>query len=424
MRPNFSYKMKIFKFGGASVKDAESVRNVASVLGHFPNEEILVVVSAMGKTTNALEAIVQAYSSGKGDPTALITDVKEYHFNIINELFPADEHRVHNDVEILFTQLEIICQSKPAGSYNQIYDQIVGFGELISTKIVSSYLNSTGYQNKWLDARRLIRTDQNYRFARVDWNFTERMVNDTIQQGNRYVTQGFIGSDDDLNPTTLGREGSDYTASVLGYVLGADEVVIWKDVPGVLNGDPKVFDNTELLKSISYREAIELAYYGASVIHPKTIQPLQRKNIPLKVKSFVNPENEGTVITSGADLDPMLPCFIKKDHQIIITISTRDLAFIAEDHLSKVYKLFHQHGVRVNVSQNTAVSSSFCINHDPIIVPQLLEDLEQDFEVQVQENVNLYTVRHYDENSKQRVCSQGDMLLEQISRKTYQVVVA
>ena len=372
--------MKIFKFGGASVKDADSVRNVASVLGYFPNEEILVVVSAMGKTTNALEEVVQAHSSGKGDAGAIIADIKEYHFNIINQLFPADEHRVHNDVEILFTQLEIICQGKPAGSYNQVYDQIVGFGELISTKIVSSYLNSTGYQNKWLDARRLIRTDQNYRFARVDWNFTQRMVTDTIQKGNRYVTQGFIGSDDDLNPTTLGREGSDYTASVLGFVLDAEEVVIWKDVPGVLNGDPKVFDNTELLRSISYREAIELAYYGASVIHPKTIQPLQRKNIPLRVKSFVNPSADGTVITSGADLDPMLPCFIKKDHQTLITIATRDLAFIAEDHLSKVYKLFHQHGVRINLSQNTAVSSSFCINYDPIIVPKLIEDLESDFD--------------------------------------------
>ncbi|MGB0177772.1 MAG: aspartate kinase, partial [Owenweeksia sp.] len=358
--------MKVFKFGGASIKDADSVRNVANVLNHFPGEEILIVVSAMGKTTNALEKVVQLFFNRKDGIMELLEEVRENHLAIIRELFPADEHRVHNDVEILFSQLEIICQGKPDENFNKAYDQIVSYGELISTKIVSSYLNSSGYQNKWLDARRLIRTDQNYRFARVDWSFTERLVKDTILAGNRYVVQGFIGSDDDLNPTTLGREGSDYTASVLGYVLGAEEVVIWKDVPGVLNGDPKVFDNTELLNEISYREAIELAYYGASVIHPKTIQPLQKKAIPLRVKSFVNPDATGTLIREGSDLDPVLPCFIKKDNQVLITISTRDLAFIVEEHLSKIYKVFHQYGIRVNLSQNTAVSSSFCINNDPI----------------------------------------------------------
>lgn len=416
--------MKVFKFGGASVKDAESVRNVANVLGHFPGEEILIVVSAMGKTTNALEELVQKFYNGKEGCAEIITNIKQSHFAIIDELFPADEHRVHNDIEILITQLEIITQGQPEGNFNQVYDQIVSFGELISTKIVSSYLNSSGYQNKWLDARRLIRTDQNYRFARVDWSFTERMVKETIKPGNRYVIQGFIGSDDDLNPTTLGREGSDYTASVLGYVLGAEEVVIWKDVPGVLNGDPKVFDNVELLNEISYREAIELAYYGASVIHPKTIQPLQKKLIPLRVKSFLNPAEAGTLIREGSDLDPFLPCFIKKDNQTLITISTRDLAFIVEDHLSMIYKTLHQFGVRVNMTQNTAVSSSFCINNDPITVPKLIEELGKDFDITYNEGVNLYSVRHYDEDAVTRVKKSGEILLEQISRNTYQVVTA
>ncbi|WP_417603302.1 aspartate kinase [Owenweeksia hongkongensis] len=414
--------MKVFKFGGASVKDAESVKNVANVLGYFPGEEILIVVSAMGKTTNALEELVQKFYNGKEGCSDIITKIKQDHFAIIDELFPSDEHRVHNDIEILITQLQIITQGTPEGNFNQVYDQIVSFGELISTKIVSSYLNSSGYQNKWLDARRLIRTDQNFRFARVDWSFTERMVKDTIKPGNRYVIQGFIGSDDDLNPTTLGREGSDYTASVLGYVLGAEEVVIWKDVPGVLNGDPKVFDNVELLNEISYREAIELAYYGASVIHPKTIQPLQKKLIPLRVKSFVNPSEVGTLIREGSDLSPFLPCFIKKDNQTLITISTRDLAFIVEDHLSMIYKTLHQFGVRVNMTQNTAISSSFCINNDPITVPKLIEELGKDFDITYNEGVNLYSVRHYDDDAVSRVKKSGEILLEQISRNTYQVV--
>jgi len=414
--------MKVFKFGGASIKDAESVRNVASVLGHYPGEEILVVVSAMGKTTNALEKVVQSFCKGAENTLELIKPIREMHFKIINELFPADEHRVHNDVEILFTQLEIICQGKPQGNFNQVYDQIVSYGELISTKIVSSYLNSSGYQNKWLDARRLIRTDQNYRFARVQWAFTERMVKDTIQKGNRYVVQGFIGSDDDLNPTTLGREGSDYTASVLGYVLDAEEVVIWKDVPGVLNGDPKIFENTQLLEEISYREAIELAYFGASVIHPKTIQPLQEKKIPLRVKSFLNPTEKGTVIQEGKKLKPMLPCYIKKDGQVLVTIATRDLAFIVEDHLSRIYKVFHQFGVRVNMTQNTAISSSFCINYDPITTPRLIEELQKEFDVTYNEDVKLYTVKHYDEPSRERVRKSGQVLLEQITRDTYQIV--
>ncbi len=414
--------MKIFKFGGASIKDAESVKNTAKVLGHFPDEDIFVVVSAMGKTTNALEKITAAFLEKSSETHSMIEKLRDEHFEIIHQLFPSDEHRVHNDVEILFHQLDIICQGNPEGNFNQVYDQIVSFGELVSTKIVSSFLQSNGYQNKWLDARRLIKTDQNFRAARVDWNYTERLLKETVKAGNRYIIQGFIGSDDDLNPTTLGREGSDYTASVLGYLLGAEEVVIWKDVAGVLNGDPKIFADVQLLEEISYREAIELAYYGASVIHPKTIQPLQKAKIPLRVKSFLHPENQGTCIKDGATLKPMLPCFIKKENQTLIKISTRDLAFIAEDHLSKVYKLFHQFGTRVNLSQNTAISSSFCVNFDPISTPKLIEELQKEFDTDFRENVNLFTVRHWDENSQKIVQKTGEKLLEQISENTYRVV--
>lgn len=416
--------MLVFKFGGASVKDAAGVKNVARVLSLYPEDDIVVVVSAMAKTTNALEEIVQEfYKHGKVDPRKLGM-IREFHTGIINELFNGGEEALNEEVATLFGHLEGILDHTPGGGYNKVYDQIVSFGELLSTRIVSAYLNKMGMANSWLDARRLIRTDQNHRFARIDWNFTSRLLKENIRPGNRYVIQGFIGSGDDLQPTTLGREGSDYTASVIGFIMESDEVVIWKDVQGVLNGDPKTFDNTRLLQNISYREAIELAYYGASVIHPKTIQPLQRKNIPLKVKSFLNPEEAGTLIGGDIPLVPMIPCFIKKDKQALLTVSTRDLAFIVEDHLSMIYKVFHQFGVRVNMTQNTAVSSSFCINFDPVTTPKLVEELSQEFDINFIEEVNLYTVRHYDREARKRVRSSGRVLLEQISPGTYQVVTA
>jgi aspartate kinase len=305
-----------------------------------------------------------------------------------------------------------------------VYDQIVSFGELLSTKIVSAYLNQNSYQNIWLDARRLIKTDQSYRFARVDWTYTKRMLQDSVREGARYLTQGFIGSDDMGNTTTLGREGSDYSASVIAYCLEASEVVIWKDVPGVLNGDPKVFEDTVLLNRINYREAIELAFYGASVIHPKTIQPLQEKGIPLKVKSFENPTADGTTISEGVSLDPMASCFIKKENQLLIKLSTRDLAFIAEDHLSKIYQLFHQFGARVNLSQHSAVSSSFCINYDPINAFPLCEELAKSFDLEQREDISLYTIRHHNESAREQIKKRGKVLLEQITVGTYQVALS
>lgn len=414
--------MLVFKFGGASVKDAEGVKNLARVMSFYPDHDIVVVVSAMAKTTNAMERIVQTYFNSGKPELKILQELKDFHLAIIESLFPTGNDQLHKAVYSLFDQLEAILYAPVQGGYNQVYDRIVSFGELLSTRIVSEYLNENRLTNTWLDARQLIKTDQNYRFARIDWNYTSRLLQEQVKPGQRCVIQGFIGSDDDLNPTTLGREGSDYTASVIGYVMEADEVVIWKDVPGVLNGDPKTFENTELLTQISYREAIELAYYGASVIHPKTIQPLQRKSITLKVKSFLNPEAPGTQITGEVPLVPMMPCFIKKDSQALLTIFTRDLAFIVEDHLSMIYKVFHQHGVRVNMTQNTAVSSSFCINFDPVTTPKLVQELKQEFDISFVDLVCLYTVRHYDEISRNRVRNTGKVLLEQISPGTYQVV--
>lgn len=414
--------MRVFKFGGASIKDADSVRNVLTVLQNYSGEDLVIVVSAMGKTTNRMEQILKAFLEEDGSLDSKLQELRSFHFDILKDLFPNPEHRVYNEVEITFSQLEIILQGKQEGNYNKLYDLIVPFGELISTKIISAFLSENQNDNEWLDARKLVRTDSNYRFARIEWEQTSELVTEALAKGQCFIVQGFIGSDAEQNSTTLGREGSDYTASIFAYVLDADEVIIWKDVPGVLNGDPKVFEDTQLLNQLSFREAIELAYYGASVIHPKTIQPLKRKDIPLKVKSFLKPKNEGTTISNGLDLEPVLPCYIQKTGQVLISLSTKDLAFIVEDHLSIIYRIFHDFGVRVNLSQNTAVSSSFCINHDAVVTPQLLEALKAEFRTSYNENVNLYTVRHYDDEAKEKVRQTGKVLLEQISRNTYQVV--
>jgi aspartate kinase len=417
--------MKVFKFGGASVKDAAGVRRVAAVLDFFTGDDILVVISAMGKSTNALENIVSFYLAGdkKGCDSAL-SEIENYHLNIVESLEFPNASAIHAEISLLFRQLRVKLDGEINGGFNKVYDQIVSFGELLSTKIVSAYLNQKSYQNLWLDARSLIKTDKNYRFARVDWAYTSRMLKESVREGAHYLTQGFIASDDMGNTTTLGREGSDYSASVIAYCLDATEVVIWKDVPGVLNGDPKVFEDTVLLNQINYREAIELAFYGASVIHPKTIQPLQEKGIPLKVKSFANPAAAGTTISEGASLEPKAACFIKKESQLLLKLSTRDLAFIAEDHLSKIYKLFHQFGARVNLSQHSAVSTSFCINHDRINAIPLCEELAKSFDLEQKEGISLYTVRHHDLSAREQIKKRGKVLLEQITVGTYQVALA
>jgi len=415
--------MKVFKFGGASLKDPAGVRNVSAVLAQYPQDEILIVISAMGKMTNALEQVVEKHHRGE-DYRHELSAIRQFHQDMVQALFSHRDHSIWAEVAMLFEQLELQLHNPNRLPYNAFYDRIVPYGELLSTKIVSAYLQEIGLRNTWLDARRLIRTDQNHRFARVNWAYTRRLVQERIKPGQCYLIQGFIGSDDDLQATTLGREGSDYTASILGYLLEAEEVIIWKDVPGVLNGDPKVFDEVALLRQISYREAIELAYYGASVIHPKTIQPLQEKGVPLRVKSFYHPAQTGTCISAGATLEPLMPCFIKKTEQLLLTLRTRDLAFIVEEHLSKVYQIFHRYGVRVNLTQNTAISSAFCINYDPVLWPDLQDALQEDFELSAQKEVNLYTVRHHDKAARQKIRKAGDVLLEQRSSLTFQAVIA
>jgi len=415
--------MRVFKFGGASVKDAESVKNVASIIARYNDRPLVVVVSAMAKTTNALEAVVHAWVNNSGEAAALFIEVMNFHRKIATELFASPNADLENFFTILEAETLALLSAPALEPYGKAYDAIVHRGELISTKIISNYLQSIGQNSQWIDTRSCVITNDAHRRATVNWEETENRIKSVITEPVIYFVQGFIGSTPQGIATTLGREGSDYTASVFAHVLEADEVCIWKDVPGVLNGDPKVFNNAVLLEEISYREAIELAYYGASVIHPKTIQPLQRKNIPLYVRSFLNPELRGTVTKSRLLLKPLVPCYIRKTEQALISVATRDLAFIVEEHLQIIYSIFHIHGLTVNTNQNSAISSSFCVNNDPIILPRVLADLHQHFDVKTNSNLELYTIRHHSPQTRQAICGDKKPLLEQITRETYQVVL-
>lgn len=414
--------MRIFKFGGASVKDANGVKNVASVLEQVGSENTLLVVSAMGKTTNALEVVIKNYFDKSNELNASLQEVRKYHNQIMMELFENDDHEVFFDVTALFDDLEYFVRSNKSPNYSFVYDQVISIGELVSTTIVSHYLNFIGNKNTWLDVRNFIKTDTNYRDANVDWNQTQNLITKGVKKNTLYVTQGFIGSDPNNFTTTLGREGSDYTAAIFAYCLSAESVTIWKDVPGVLNADPRYFENAILLNQISYREAIELAFYGASVIHPKTLQPLQRKEIPLYVKSFLNPLLPGTSVSKGADLEPHTSCFIVKKNQLLVSLSSLDFSFMMEENISEIFALFHQYKIKVNLIQNSAISFSVCIEDKYNNFNELKQELAKKFKVSFNENVSLYTIRHFDENSREVVEKNKEILLKQISRETLQII--
>lgn len=414
--------MKIFKFGGASVKDADGVKNLAHVLEQVGFENTLLVISAMGKTTNALEVVVRNYFDKSNELNASIQEVRKYHNQILLDLFDNEEHEVFYEVTSLLDDLEYFIRSNKSPNYNFVYDQVISTGELVSTTIVSFYLKEVGINNSWLDVRNFIKTDTNYRDANVDWEQTQTLIKKGVKKNTLNITQGFIGSDENNFTTTLGREGSDYTAAIFAYCLSAESVTIWKDVPGVLNADPRYFENAILLNQISYREAIELAFYGASVIHPKTLQPLQRKEIPLYVKSFVNPQLNGTSVSKGADLEPHVPCFIVKKNQLLISLSSLDFSFIMEEHISEVFALFHQYKVKVNLIQNSAISFSVCIEDKFNNFEELRKILAKKFKVSYNENVSLYTIRHFDEKSTTIVETNKNVLLKQISRETLQII--
>tara|TARA_B110000467_G_scaffold122262_1_gene113877 strand:- start:53 stop:1300 length:1248 start_codon:yes stop_codon:yes gene_type:complete len=411
---------KVFKFGGASIKDVESIKNVGDILLSYDAEKLVVVFSAMGKATNMLEKVVESYVTKSNDSIEKLQDVKDFHDNILSQLFD-EKHAIYDEVNNLFVEIEWILEDDPNQEYAYDYDQIVSIGEFLSTKIMSAYLHQIGFANKWLDARDLIRTDNAYRNAKVDWKTTVSFVNNQIKEKHS-VTQGFIGCTSENFTSTLGREGSDFSAAILAFALNADEVVIWKDVPGMMNADPKYYSDATLLDKISFDEAIELAYFGAKVIHPKTIQPLKQKGIPLYIKSFVRPSERGSKISEGIATSPKIPSYIIKENQILISISDTSLSFIVETHMSKIFSLLSKHSVRVNMMQNSAVSFSICVDNDAHKVPKLLEDLKNDFEVFFNDGLRLYTIRHYSSESVQSLVKNKDVILEQKSRNTLQIV--
>lgn len=411
--------MKVFKFGGASVKDAAGVRNVANLLQTVGYENTCIIVSAIGKTTNALEDVVKRYFENE-DFEKTIYDVKEHHIALAEELFenPVD---VSNEISQFFDDILSFLRRNKSPHYSYVYDQIVCCGELISTKIISMYLNSINLKNDWLDVRDYIKTDNTYREGKVDWKLTEENIKELPTKG-LYITQGFLGSDPNFFTTTLGREGSDYSAAIFAYCLNAESMTIWKDVPGVLNADPRYFDNAELLNHISYEEAIELAYYGASVIHPKTLQPLQRKEIPFFVKSFLNPKEAGTEVSKGQPLEPKVPCFILKRDQHLIRLSSKDFSFITEDKLSGIFNKLYDYQINVNLMQSSAISLSLCLEDKYNNLEKFTQDISLDFGIQKENNVLLYTIRHFEDQSD-NVIPKDKELLRQTVKETLQIVV-
>lgn len=414
--------MRVFKFGGASIKDADSIKNVVAVLKQTGHNNTLLVISAMGKTTNAMEAIVNAYFEDKSAIAGKITDTVDYHTAVMKDLFPHPQHRIYKDVKALIDEVNGFLAWNKSPNYNFVYDQVVGYGELIATTIVSAYLQEIGLKNNWLDVRNYIKTDTNYRDATINWEKTQEQIT-TIDKSILNITQGFLGSDNNNFTTTLGREGSDYSAAILAYCLNADSVTIWKDVPGVLNADPRHFKETQLLNNISYREAIELAFYGASVIHPKTLQPLQKKEIPLHVKSFINPKDKGTTVGKGVGIEPNVPCFIVKKNQVLMKLSSLDFSFIVEDSISQLFKLFHEHKMKVDLIQNSAISFSVCVDNKFGGLTALLNELKSKYKVVHHENVSLYTIRHFNAKALASLQNGHEILLEQRGKETVQLVV-
>jgi len=414
--------MKVFKFGGASIKDPQAIRNVLHVLRTVGFENSLIIASAMGKTTNALEDVVNAYFKKPEELKNAIQTVKNYHLEIMNDLFENKTHLVFDKVNVLFGEMEFFLSNNKSPNYNFVYDQIVSYGEILSTTILSYFFNDQDIDNVWIDARNMIKTDTTYRDGMVDWSKTESNIKNQIQSEKLYITQGFIGSDPNHFSVTLGREGSDYSAAIFAYCLNAVSVTIWKDVPGVLNADPRYFDDTVLLNHISYHEAIELAFYGASVIHPKTLQPLQRKEIPLYVKSFVNPLLPGTTVSGGANLEPAVSCFIVKKEQLLVSFSSKDFSFIMEHQVSDIFRMFAEQHIKVNVIQNSAISFTVCVEDKFGNFNEMLEELSNNFKITYNENVSLYTIRHFSDEAAAKVMNNKTVLLQQVNRETMQIV--
>jgi aspartate kinase len=410
--------MKVFKFGGASVKDAEGVRNLASIVKGFP-DDLIIVISAMGKTTNALESLTKNYFNGNNEGTLQnIRALKQYHFEITEKLFGDQSEVLNQEIKAEFKTIEKRLKHAPSLDYDFEYDQIVSLGEMLSTKIASAYLNHTGISNKWMDIRQGLRTDATWREGNIDWSLSSGLIQSQFNfAGNRiYLTQGFIGATVTNQTTTLGREGSDYTAAILANILNAENVTIWKDVPGIMNADPNKFEETQKLDMLSYREAVEMTYYGAKVIHPKTMKPLVEKNIPLYVRSFLEPDKYGSVICNIDHVMNYVPVFITKEDQVLITISPLDFSFMAEESISDIYRLFAQYRMKVNLVQQSAMNFSVAIDQPERGFDKLIGDLKKKFVVHYNGGLELLTIRYYNQDVVQKMIQGRTVFVAQKTR--------
>jgi aspartate kinase len=418
--------VKVFKFGGASLKDESGIRNVGNILQRYKGEALVIVVSAMGKTTNALEKVVDSYYKQEGQSQSILNTIKSAHYDLMNSLF-QNNHPVFSLVNDLFVEVEWVIEDTPQDHYDYIYDQIVGVGELVSSTIVSAYLNDIGLQTQWKDARGLLRTDETWRESQIQWDITieqiQREITPLLEVGGFVLTQGFIGSTNENATTTLGREGSDYSGAILSFCLDAEGMYIWKDVDGVLTADPRLFDNVEKLDRLSYREAIEMTYYGATVIHPKTIKPLQNKNIPLHVKSFIHPDGQGTLISGDVEEINYPPMVMVEKNQVLLHITTRDYSFLVEHHIKDLFTIFDQYRIFVNMMQNTAISFYACVTAVPDRMTPMLQDLSEKFKIIRDDDLELITIRHSMPHVYESVTYGKRILLEERIGKTVQIVV-
>lgn len=418
--------IKLFKFGGASIKDADSIRNVANILKGYTGQKIILVVSALGKTTNALEKIVNAYVQKTGEARQLVNQLKQQHLDLMKLLIDDTSHPVFHQIENTFVEIDWVLDDEPLDKYDYIYDQIVSIGELASTRMVAAYFNHLNIKTEWLDVRSVLLTDNTYREGKVNWEVTEKNINAQLPQklNDQFVlTQGFIGSTTENVTTTLGREGSDYTAAIFAYSLNAESVTIWKDVPGVLNGDPRYFKDVKKIDTLSYHEAIEMTYFGATVIHPKTIKPLQNKKIPLYVRSFIDSKQEGTKIIETNEHLSYPPILVIKKDQLLVSLSAADFSFIAEDNLSLIFNLLAKHHVKMNLMQNAAISFSLCTDNPKERTDAFLSDMKKHFTVLTNSGLDLLTIRHYTDEIVNQFTTGKEILLEQKTRHTVQLVL-
>lgn len=419
--------MKVFKFGGASINTVERIKNTASIIQSFRGEKLVIIISAMGKTTNALEKVVDAFFEGrKADALQLFEQVKQSHLTTLKYLITQNWQQAENQLKDFFTEVEWLLHDKPVREYDYYYDQVVCCGELFSTSLVSIYLNEAGIKNQWIDVRDIVRTDDNFRDAFIDWNYTRQKVKADIEplfnDVDIVITQGFIGATDENESTTLGREGSDFSASIFANILDAKDQTIWKDVEGVMNADPKEFPGAVILNELSYREVVEMAYYGAQVIHPKTIKPLENKNIPLHVRCFLNPALPGTTI-SNKPARNLPPVIVLKKKQVLMELSSKDFSFVEEKPLGLLHEMFATIKIRPNLSQNGAISLLNCFDDKPEKIEKLALAASAIFNVQIEKDLTLLTIRHYTQEKINELTTGKKIVLEQKTTETIQVLM-